>query len=69
MKSHSFAAMPALEFNCRLVYPTPAGHRRHSYHKTRAIAADIALEIAERQLRADKRRRVASVIYGEAIQS
>ena len=69
MKTHSFAAMPALDFNCRLTYLTPAGHRRHSHHKTRAIAADIALEIAERQLRADKRRRAASVIYGEAIQS
>ena len=69
MKTQSFAAMPALDFNCRLVYLTPAGHRRHSHHKTRAIAADIALEIAERQLRADKRRRVARVTYGEAIQS
>lgn len=69
MKSPSFAAMPALDFNCRLVYLTPAGHRRQSNHKTRAIAADIALEIAERQLRADKRRSVASVVYGEAIQS
>lgn len=68
MKSHSFAAMPALDFNCRLTYLTPAGHRRHSHHKTRAIAADIALDITERQLRADKRRRVASVVYGEAIQ-
>lgn len=68
MKTQPFAAMPALDFNCRLVYLTPAGHRRHTSHKTRAIAADIALEIAERQLRADKRRRVVSVIYGDAIQ-
>lgn len=68
MKTQPFAAMPALDFNCLLVYLTPAGHRRQSNHKTRAIAADIALEIAERQLRADKRRRVASVVYGEAIQ-
>lgn len=68
MKSHSFAAMPALDFNCCVTYLTPAGRRRHSHHKTRAIAADIALDIAERQLRADKRRRVASVVYGEAIQ-
>lgn len=68
MKTQPFAAMPALDFNCRLVYLTPAGHRRHSYHKTRACLADIALEIAERQLRADKRRKVARVAYGEAIQ-
>ena len=68
MKTQPFAATPALDFNCRLVYLTPAGHRRHSSHKTRAIAAGIALEIAEHQLRRDKRRQVASVVYGEAIQ-
>ena len=56
------------DFNCRLVYYTPAGNRRHSYHKTRATCADIALDIAERQLRSDKRRHVARVTYGEAIQ-
>lgn len=56
------------DFNCRLIYYTPAGHRRHSYHKTRAIAADLALDIAERQLRSDKRRSVAQISYGEAIQ-
>jgi len=60
--------LPYRDFNCRLVYYTPAGHRRHFYGKTRAAMADIALEIAERQLRADKRRRVARVSYGEAIQ-
>lgn len=68
MKTHSFATMPALDFNCRLIYYTPGGYRRHSFHRTRAIAADLAIEIAEKQLRADKRRRVASVVYGEAIQ-
>lgn len=60
--------LPVHDFNCRLIYYTPAGHRRHFYGKTRAVMADIALEIAERQLKADKRRRVARVSYGEAIQ-
>ena len=60
--------LPYRDFNCRLVYYTPAGRRCHSYHKTRAIAADLAIEIAEKQLRADKRRRVARVTYGEAIE-
>lgn len=68
MKARPFAAMPALDFNCLLTYVTPSGNRKHSHHKTRAIAADIALDIAERQLRRDKRRRVARVTYGEAIQ-
>ena len=68
MKTQPFAAMPVLAFNCRLTYLTPAGHHRHSSHKTRAVAADIALDVAERQLRRDKRRRVASIVYGEAIE-
>lgn len=64
----TLAAMPTYDFNCRLIYYTPSGYRRHSFHKTRAIAADLAIEIAEKQLRNDKRRRVARVSYGEAIQ-
>jgi hypothetical protein len=60
--------LPYRDFNCRLVYYTPAGHRRHFYGKTRAVMADIALDIAERQLKADKRRLVARVTYGEAIE-
>lgn len=58
---------PVRDYNCRLVYLTPAGHRRHSHHKTRATTANDALDVAERQLRADKRRRVDLVIYGKAI--
>ena len=59
---------PKFDFNCRLVYMTAAGHRRYSHHKTRAVSGDAALDIAERQMRADKRRSVAEVIYGVAIQ-
>ena len=66
--THWLHEMPTFDFNCLLVYRTPAGHRRQSRHKTRAVMADIALDIAERQLRADKRRRVDRVTYGKAIQ-
>ena len=55
-------------FNCRLTYYTESGYEKHSYHKTIAPAADLALEIAEKQLRADKRRKVGLISYGEAIQ-
>lgn len=60
--------LPYRDFNCRVVYYTPGGHRRTAHHKTRAVMADIALDIAERQLKADKRRLVARVTYGEAIE-
>lgn len=60
--------MPRLRFNCLLIYYTPSGYRRQSTHRTIASAADLALDIAEKQLRNDKRRRVAQVIYGKAMQ-
>ena len=61
-------SMQAHDFNCRVVYYTPAGHRRTAHLKTRAALADTALDIAERQLRSDKRRHVGRIVYGEAIQ-
>lgn len=61
--------MPRLRFNCLLIYYTASGYRRQSHHRTIATAADLALEIAEKQLRADKRRRVGRVVYGKAIQA
>ena len=64
----TFRHMPRYDFNCLLIYYTPCGYRRQSRHKTTAIAADVAIEVAEKQLRSDKRRRVARVSYGEAIQ-
>lgn len=66
--AHWLHAMPCYDFNCLLVYRTAAGYRRQSRHKTRATCADIALDVAERQLRGDKRRCVARVTYAEAIQ-
>lgn len=65
----TFRYTPKYKFNCLLEYYTPGGYRRQSHHSTIATAADLALEIAEKQLRADKRRRVAWVSYGKAIQA
>ncbi len=66
--THWLHQMPCYDFNCLLIYYTPAGHRRNAHIKTRAIAADIALDIAEKLLRRDKRRHVGRIVYGEAIQ-
>lgn len=55
------------DFNCRMVYYTPAGHRRTAIAKTRAETADSAIVIAERQLRSDKRRHIGVITHGEAI--
>ena len=61
--------MPRLRFNCLLIYYTASGYRRQSTHRTIAPSADLALDIAEKQLRNDKRRRVGRVVYGKAIQA
>lgn len=65
----TFRYMPKYKFNCLLIYYTASGYRRQSHHHTIAPAADLALDIAERQLRNDKRRRVGRVVYGKAIQA
>jgi len=65
---HWLRTMPCHDFNCRLVYLTPTGVPRTAHYKTRAILADIALEVAERMLKRDKRRRVGRVVFGEAFQ-
>lgn len=57
-----------INFNCLMVYYTPAGHRRTAHVKTRADSPSAAIEVAEKLLRADKRRQVARVTYGKAIQ-
>ena len=67
-QTHWLRAMPTRDFNCRLVYYTPAGHRRTAHLKTRAALADAALVVAERQLRSDRRRHVGIITYGEAIE-
>ena len=57
-----------LTFNCLLVYYTPGGRRCHFRAVTTAIAADLALDVAERLLTKDKRRKVAWIDYMEAIE-
>ena len=60
---------PYLDFNCLLIYLTPSGYRRQFRNKVRAFAADLALAIAEHQLRTDSRRKIAEIIYSEAVQA
>lgn len=59
---------PMLWFGVRLHYATPGGCRQQVHYKLPAIAADLALEKAERLLRRDRRRRIGSIDYGEAVQ-
>ena len=58
-----------LLFNCVICYTTPSGQRRYFRTKTIAPAADLAVELAERQLRSDRRRRVGSTVYTQAVQA
>lgn len=60
--------MPLLRFECFLTYLTEKGHTKEARITTQAIAADLAMDKADKRLRADKRRNVACVIYGKAIQ-
>lgn len=55
------------DYNCRMVYYTPAGHRRTAHIKTRATIDHDAMTIAERLLRGDKRRHVGIITHVEAI--
>lgn len=56
------------DYNCRMVYYTPAGNRRTAHVKTRAEVPDRAVTIAERLLRSDKRRHVGIITHAQAIQ-
>ena len=60
--------MGAVLFDCELAYTTRAGHERKAHYRIMASAADLALDRAEVLLRSDKRRDVAAVTYGDAIQ-
>ena len=55
-------------YACTLIYRTTAGHRKQFRTFVYALAADLAVETAEKLMRADKRRDVASVTYSDAIQ-
>jgi len=55
-------------FNCAILYVNTGGRRKQANVKTIANAADIALDLAEKLVRADKRRKVKSVYYTSAIE-
>jgi hypothetical protein len=55
-------------FNCAILYVNTGERRKQANVKTIASAADIALDLAERIVRADKRRKVKSVYYTSAIE-
>jgi hypothetical protein len=56
-------------YNCLLVYHTPAGKRIHYRTKTIARAADLALDIAQRHITHDTRRKVRAIEFMEAIEA
>lgn len=58
-----------LLFNCTILYLTPSGQRRYFRTKTIAPAADLAVELAERQARCDRRRQIATIVYTQAVQA
>jgi hypothetical protein len=55
-------------FNCAVLYITASNCRKQANLKTIAPAADLAMELAEKIVRADKRRRVKRVYYTRAIE-
>jgi len=55
-------------YNCAILYVNTGGRRKQANVKTIASAADIALDLAEKLVRADKRRKVKSVYYTSAIE-
>ena len=60
--------MQKLTFKCRLIYLTYAGHDQEARYTVQHVAADLAMQKAERLLRADKRRHIGALIYQEAVQ-
>lgn len=55
-------------FNCAVLYITASNHRKQATIKTIAPAADMAMDLAIKIVRADKRRKVKSVYYTTAIE-
>ena len=55
-------------YACTLIYRTTANRRKQFRTFVYALSADIAVEKAERLMRADTRRDVARVAYSDAIQ-
>lgn len=61
-------SFPMLTFWCSVTYYTPSRQRRIACVEVDAIAADLAVEVAEKLVKADKRRRVAEVVGAWAVQ-
>ena len=55
-------------FNCAVLYINTGNRRMQATIKTIAPAADLAMELATKIVRADKRRKVKSVYYTTAIE-
>jgi len=55
-------------FNCAVLYITANNHRKQANLKTIAPAADLAMELAVKIVRADKRRKVQTIVYTGAIE-
>ena len=58
--------LPLLRFWCSVTYLTTNGKVHTKSVRILAKAADLAAELAEKQIRADKRRKVQSIIFSEA---
>jgi hypothetical protein len=55
-------------FNCAVLYVNESNRRMQATIKTIAPAADLAMDLATKIVRADKRRKVKSVYYTTAIE-
>lgn len=55
-------------FNCAILYLNESNRRMQANVKTIAPAADMAMDLATKIVRADKRRKVKSVYYTTAIE-
>jgi hypothetical protein len=55
-------------FNCTILYVNTGERRKQANVKTIASAADIALNLAEKLVRDDKRRKVKNIYYTSAIE-
>jgi len=67
MKRHDHG-VPLLRFLCLHIYKTPYGTERTFSCVVEAMAADLALMVADRRLMSDRRRKVGSIVYSHAIE-
>jgi len=56
-------------FNCAVLYINTGNRRKQANLKTIAPAADLAMELAIKIVRADKRRKVRAIEFMEAIEA